>query len=115
MSFNVIAVICQIPSYYVIKQTYKQQQEVKRMIIIMSLLSCFILIGELNKEFVAQDDKEVYFRLWKQLGMASTLTEFSANSNNTIDSIILGAHACSCNSRNVQPIHIYIYMYTDLP
>ena len=73
----------------------------------MSLLSCFILIGELNKEFVAQDDKEVYFRLWKQLGMASTLTEFSANSN-TIDSIILGAHACSCNSRNAQPIYIYM-------
>ena len=49
----------------------------------------FILPGELNKEFTVQDDKEVYFRLWKQLGMTSTLTDFSTTSN-AIDSIILG-------------------------
>ena len=49
------------------------------------------LIGELNIEFAAQDDKELYFRLWKQLGIASTLTEFSA-STNSVDSIILGTY-----------------------
>ena len=52
---------------------------------------CNFNIGELNKQFVALDDKEVYFRLWKQVGIATQLTEFSASSN-SIDSIILGVY-----------------------
>ncbi|XP_065884010.1 uncharacterized protein [Dysidea avara] len=44
--------------------------------------------GELNKEFSERDNREQYFKLWKHMGIATSLTEFSASSD-IVDSIIL--------------------------
>jgi len=38
-----------------------------------------------------RDNREQYFRLWRQMGIASSLTQFSASSD-AVDSIILGMH-----------------------
>ena len=48
--------------------------------------------GEINpEEHVPNDDREKYYLLWKELGVANQLTEYSAN-NTSSESIVFGTH-----------------------
>lgn len=72
------------------------------------ILFHFIFIGEVNcEEQVPNDDREKYYLLWKELGVANQLNEYNVHNTST-ESIIFGMYLHSDTRTCAHMVHICI-------